>query len=103
MTWEQIRDNWLPSQNERQGDIERSNRFRYTAVSNYQVMAVAVFTVWALPNGKFTWRAYIGTVPGQDHSKEWWNIRRHGDLLSEKIARCIFPEVPEDAIYGEED
>ncbi len=49
------------------------------------VMAVATTRI------EGAWRAYIDSVPGQNHSKEWPEVLRHGAALDEPIACAIFP------------
>ena len=38
------------------------------------------------------WRAYVGAVPGENHTLEWAEIRRSGATLPETVALAIFPE-----------
>ena len=38
-----------------------------------------------------TWRAYCGSVPGQNHDNEMEPVLRNGDRVPEKIARVMFP------------
>jgi hypothetical protein len=38
------------------------------------------------------WSAYIGAVPGKDHTKEWQEILKHGTKLSRKVAEVLFPD-----------
>lgn len=38
------------------------------------------------------WAAYIDAVPGQNHNNEWQQVRDHGDKISERVARVLFPE-----------
>ena len=36
------------------------------------------------------WKAYIDAVPGEDHDKEWQDVRRHGGTVPHEIARVMF-------------
>lgn len=38
------------------------------------------------------WAAYIGAVPGENHDKEWREVRDHGSKIPEDVARVLFPE-----------
>lgn len=37
------------------------------------------------------WCAYVDAVPGQNHDLEIEEVRRHGNKLSEGVARVLFP------------
>jgi len=37
------------------------------------------------------WCAYIKSVAGTDHSKEWQQVAEQGVKLEERVARAIFP------------
>ena len=41
------------------------------------------------------WAAYIGAVPGKDHTQEWQEIARRGTKLPRKVAEILFPEFAE--------
>jgi len=37
------------------------------------------------------WTAYIGSVPGKNHDKEWREVRANGSKLDKKLAELLFP------------
>jgi len=37
------------------------------------------------------WAAYIGAVPGQDHEKEWREVKDYGSKLPKEVAEVLFP------------
>lgn len=57
---------------------------------SYKVLAVDVIVV-AKEGGNHDWAAYIGSVPGFNHDKEWKTVRETGAKLPESVARVLFP------------
>ena len=51
-----------------------------------RVIAVAVANI---PPGD--WACYIGACPGNNHEKEWEEIRHHGSKLPREVAELLFP------------
>lgn len=39
------------------------------------------------------WAAYIGAVPGEDHSLEWIIVRNRGAKLPQVVAEGMFPNL----------
>ena len=80
-------------------DKDEFLRYRYTTVHHHQIIAVLV-----LNTQRHMMIAYIGTVPGHCHSKEWMEVRRYGDELPEPFAKLLFPEYfgCSEVLYGEE-
>lgn len=42
----------------------------------------------------FDWAAYIDSVEGNNHDKEYFEVARRGTKLDVKIAAAIFPAFP---------
>jgi len=80
-------------------DKDEFLRYRYTTVHHSQILAVLV-----LNTQRHMMIAYIGTVPGMNHSKEWKNVRHNGNELPEDFARLLFPSYfsCSEVLYGEE-
>jgi hypothetical protein len=57
-------------------------------VLDWQVIAVASINV-----AVGDWTAYIGAVPGKDHTVEWITVRSSGGKLSEDMANLLFPSI----------
>jgi hypothetical protein len=55
------------------------------------VMVVAVFD-----RQIGDWAAYVDTIPGDDHSKEWGAVVDHGMKISKALAAVLFPSLAED-------
>jgi hypothetical protein len=58
-------------------------------VLDRSILAVAT----ARPAGG--WGAYIGIVPGRDHSKEYQSVLNTGTKLKKSVAVALFPELAE--------
>jgi hypothetical protein len=39
------------------------------------------------------WAAYIGSVPGLCHDKEWQKVAEEATKLPEKVAEVLFPDL----------
>jgi len=64
---------------------EVEKRVRYYALDK-RVIVVAI-------EGEIKdWAAYIGTVKGNRHSEEWYEVRRHGTKLPKAVAEILFPD-----------
>ena len=61
-----------------------TKRMRYT------VLARTVIAV-AKEGHNNDWGAYIGAVPGENHSLEYIRVLKYGDKLREDVARVLFP------------
>ena len=57
----------------------------HRTVTSSRVMAVANQRI------EGTWCAYIDSVPGIHHDKEWFEVLRTGDKMGEKLALFLFP------------
>ena len=62
----------------------------WTPDIEYKALASKVL-VAAKTRVEGTWKAYCDAIPGKKHSEEWQEVLKHGDQLSEKVARAIFP------------
>jgi hypothetical protein len=96
MTIEQIIAGW------RTHATSGNLRYSCTPLFHFQVMVVAVVDTRITVEGKYLWCVYIAPVPGQNHDQEWWEVRRHGNLLPENIAKCLFPNMPDNMVYGDD-
>jgi hypothetical protein len=45
------------------------------------------------------WCVYLDAVPGIDHQRELEDVVRHGNKMTEAVARAIFTTVPEGVPY----
>jgi hypothetical protein len=46
------------------------------------------------------WNAYIDSVPGMNHDKEWRVVLEYGHKLPEEVAKAIFPHDFNDLPYA---
>ncbi len=57
----------------------------------YKALDVKVLAV-AIQGGLGTdWAAYIGSVPGENHEKEWQKVADDGSKMSYGFAKKLFP------------
>lgn len=59
--------------------------------TNLYALASRVLAV-ARSRQEGAWSAYCDQVPGINHHSEIGLVLLHGDKLSERVARCLFPE-----------
>jgi hypothetical protein len=65
--------------------MQTQKKADYTALSR-RVLAVAI------EGEVHDWAAYIDAVAGEDFSKEWMEVARHGSKLPKEVAEIYFPE-----------
>lgn len=61
------------------------------AVVDYQALHPKVLVVAKANPLLGDWAAYIGAVPGEDHSKEWQDVYDQGAKLRPDLAALLFP------------
>lgn len=75
----------FPSQGD-QGEAERWRPYiRWIALAR-RVLVVANTRI------EGAWNAYIDAVPGENHDREWEEVKSHGAKLPEQVARSLFPD-----------
>ena len=65
----------------------------FTPVIQKYALASKVLVI-AITRIEGTWCAYCDSVPGWDHDLEASEVLKHGDKLSARIAKSIFPYPP---------
>ena len=63
----------------------------FTPTVRYRALASQVLVV-ATTRAEGAWKAYCDAVPGQNHSREIYEVLAYGDEIGEKLARVLFPE-----------
>jgi len=64
---------------------KQTRKIRYIALDS-KVLVVAK------EGGIGDWAAYIGAVPGLNHTFEWQRVRDNGTKLPQKVAEILFPD-----------
>tara|TARA_Y100000310_G_scaffold315722_1_gene366568 strand:+ start:3310 stop:3630 length:321 start_codon:yes stop_codon:yes gene_type:complete len=66
---------------------------------NYYALASTVLVVMRT-RLEVAWCAYCKDVPGYNHCDELQEVLDKGAKISEKVARCLFPEIPKELPYA---
>ena len=64
-------------------------------IARYIPLAHDVLVVATVNFDVMHYTAYIGAVPGQNHSKECERVAAEGDKISREMAELLFPEFAE--------